>query len=81
MSLLTTSTLNALELCMYIPLPIILVLKPVPLKAEFIPPKILSDVIAVSASKGVGSGLTIPLAPEFIVPLTFTVSTLSITIV
>ena len=55
----TTVTLKLLALDMYIPVPIILALRPdIVSISVFIPANIVSAVTAVSASKGVGSGLT-----------------------
>ena len=54
-----TSTLNALALDKYIPVPITREVIPVG-NSSIIPPNIVSPVTAVSASKGVGSGLTKP---------------------
>ena len=55
----TTSTLNALALDRYIPVPIVRAVIPVG-NSAIIPPNIVSPVTAVSASNGVGSGLTRP---------------------
>ena len=56
----TTSTLNALALDKYIPVPIVRAVI-APGKSAIIPPNIVSPVTAVSASNGVGSGLTRPM--------------------
>ena len=52
----TTSTLKALALDRYIPVPIVRAVIPVG-KSAIIPPNIVSPVTAVSASKGVVYGL------------------------